>query len=69
LLCNYLLIIDLKKMNKNQINQAGQNADGMSNQPAPVKNNEFPEKNPAVNDPSKNDPTRKDKPPFIISKL
>jgi hypothetical protein len=56
-------------MNKNQINQAGQNADGMSNQPAPVKNNEFPEKNPEVNDPSKNDPTRKDKPPFIISKL
>jgi hypothetical protein len=56
-------------MNKNQIDQGSEYSESMSNQPAPEKNNEFPEKNPVVNDPSKNDPTHKDKPPFIINKL
>jgi hypothetical protein len=56
-------------MKKNQIDEGSQSADSTSNQPEPEKNKDFQEKKPDEHDPYKNDPTRKDKPPFIISKL
>lgn len=56
-------------MNKNQIDEISQNADSMTNQPAPEKNKEPKEEKPGGIDPDTNDPTRNDKPPLIISKL
>lgn len=56
-------------MNKNKTDKSSQIAGNKPDQSAPEKNKEFPEKKPAENDPYKNDPTRKEKPPFIISKL